>query len=344
MGSSILQKMIFLFCILSAIVAGEETLKRTSRSVEVGSVIIENKTGNVLRVHIESNLVISSFNTEQVSHNNGTSSQRGFTQAGFTTIRPRARKSVHFTLPVMNGNSLVQCSIFTKDMVKIVDGETLMNGEGYKLEQFEDGFILEPFVDEISINQCEVTCPIGPPGPPGLRGHPGRRGEAGLPGISTYCSPWNSDWKNLDIFLSGIDYVTKTLKSSKKVILVKKKTNFSVAEKVCKSICGKILLPISSAENSEAINFAIKHVGFPKYWYHGGNVWIRISDVSEEGIWRDTHDQREWHGFTNWVPTEPNDYKGKEDHATLMNKDGNSIVGTWNDVPETSDNYIMCEL
>ena len=30
-------------------------------------------------------------------------------------------------------------------MVKIVDGETLMNGEGYKLEQFEDGFILEPF-------------------------------------------------------------------------------------------------------------------------------------------------------------------------------------------------------
>merc|ERR1712131_326841 len=145
LSSSVLQRMIFVFCIFSAIVAGAETLKRTSRSVEVGSVIIDNQTGNVLRVHIEANLVISSFNTEQVSHNNGTSSQRGFTQAGFTTIRPRARKSVHFTLPVMNGNSLVQCSIFTKDLVKIVDGETLINGEGYKLEKFEDGFILEPF-------------------------------------------------------------------------------------------------------------------------------------------------------------------------------------------------------
>merc|ERR1712131_501210 len=338
LSSSVLQRMIFVFCIFSAIVAGAETLKRTSRSVEVGSVIIDNKTGNVLRVHIESNLVISSFNTEQVSHNNGTSSQRGFTQAGFTTIRPRARKSVHFTLPVMNGNSLVQCSIYTKDMVKIVDGETLMNGEGYKLEQFEDGFILEPFVDEISINQCEVTCPIGPPGPPGtagppgLIGHPGRRGEAGLPGVSTYCSPWNIDWKNLDIFLSGVDYVKKTLKSSKKVILVKKKADFSVAEKVCKSICGKILLPISSEENSEAIRFAIKHVGFPKYWYRGGNVWIRISDVSEEGNWRDTHDQRKWHGFTNWARSEPNNDQGKEDHASLMTKDKHSIVGTWNNV------------
>ena len=156
--------MIFLFCVFSAIVAEEETLKRTPKSIKVGSVIIENNTENVLRlvpkliinikkahvvkyifrVHIESNLVISSFNAEQMDYNNGTSSQTGFTQAGFTTIRPRARKSVDFTIPVMNGNSLVQCSIFTTDMVKIVDSETLMNGKGYKLEKFEYGFILEP--------------------------------------------------------------------------------------------------------------------------------------------------------------------------------------------------------
>ena len=47
---SVLQRMIFVFCIFSAIVAGAETLKRTSRSVEVGSVIIDNQTGNVLRL------------------------------------------------------------------------------------------------------------------------------------------------------------------------------------------------------------------------------------------------------------------------------------------------------
>ena len=117
------------------------------------------------------------------------------------------------------------------------------------------------------------------------------------------------------------------------MILVKKKADFSVAEKVCKSICGKILLPISSAENSEAINFAIKHVGYSKSIWDG-NVWIRISDVSEEGNWRDTHDLRKWHVFTNWGSVQPDNHKGGENHAVIMKKDQYSRVGTWNDVAE----------
>ena len=44
----------------------------------------------------------------------------------------------------MNGNSLVKCSIFTRGMVKIIDNEVLENGNGYRLEKLDDGFILEP--------------------------------------------------------------------------------------------------------------------------------------------------------------------------------------------------------
>ena len=51
---------------------------------------------------------------------------------------------VKFTIPSMNGNSLVKCSIFTTGMVKIIDNEVLENGNGYRLEKLGDGFILEP--------------------------------------------------------------------------------------------------------------------------------------------------------------------------------------------------------
>ena len=51
---------------------------------------------------------------------------------------------VKFTIPSMDGNSLVKCSIFTTEMVKIVDSETLENTHSYKLEKLGDGFILEP--------------------------------------------------------------------------------------------------------------------------------------------------------------------------------------------------------
>ena len=55
---------------------------------------------------------------------------------------------VKFTIPSMDGNSLVKCSIFTNEMVKIVDSETLENTNGYKLEKLGDGFILEPLGNE----------------------------------------------------------------------------------------------------------------------------------------------------------------------------------------------------
>ena len=54
------------------------------------------------------------------------------------------QKIVKFTIPSITGNSLVKCSIFTSEMIKIVDSEILENSNSYKLEKLGDGFILEP--------------------------------------------------------------------------------------------------------------------------------------------------------------------------------------------------------
>ena len=137
--------MIFLFFLIPNFARSREPLKRKSRSLEVGSFLIENETDELLKVHAESNLVVSAVHATEVSGANRTSSHGiELSQDGFTTIRPRGKKVVKFTIPSMNGNSLVRCSIFTTQMVKIIDSEVLENGNGYILEKFGHGFILEP--------------------------------------------------------------------------------------------------------------------------------------------------------------------------------------------------------
>ena len=51
---------------------------------------------------------------------------------------------VKFTVPDISGNSLVKCSVFTTEMVMIIDSETLENNYGYKIEKLDDAFLLEP--------------------------------------------------------------------------------------------------------------------------------------------------------------------------------------------------------
>ena len=137
--------MILLFFLFPDFIRSLETLQRKSRSVEVGSVLIENETDELIKVHVESNLAVSGFHATEVIGQNITSSHGiGLTQGGFTTIRPKGQKIVKFTIPSINGNSLVECSIFTSEMVKIIESEVLENGYSYKLEEFGDGFILEP--------------------------------------------------------------------------------------------------------------------------------------------------------------------------------------------------------
>ena len=137
--------MIFLFLLFPDFITSKEPLKRKSRSVEVGSVLIENETEELLKVHAESNLAVSAFHATEVSGGNRTSSHGiDLSQNGFTTIRPGGKRIVKFTIPSINGNGLVKCSIFTTEMVKIIDSEVLENGNGYRLERLDDGFILEP--------------------------------------------------------------------------------------------------------------------------------------------------------------------------------------------------------
>ena len=177
---------------------------RISRSVEVGNVLIENETQELLKVHVESNLAISDFHATEVIGDNRTSVHGiELIQGGFTTIKPMGQKVVKFTIPSINGNSLVKCSIFTSEMVKIIDDEVLENSHSYKLEKLGDGFILEPlgiintrichlyplFILEspslATFSHCEKTCPIGPPGPagePGPQGNPGIDGSTGPSG------------------------------------------------------------------------------------------------------------------------------------------------------------------
>ena len=137
--------MIILFFLLPNFSRSLEPLKRKSRSVEVGNVSIENETDELLKVQVESNFAVSAFQATEVSGENRTLSQGiGLSQDGFTTIRPRGQKIVKFTIPSITGNSLVKCSIFTSEMIKIVDSEILENSNSYKLEKLGDGFILEP--------------------------------------------------------------------------------------------------------------------------------------------------------------------------------------------------------
>ena len=204
----------FLLCFIVQNFAALKTLSRKPRGVDVGDILIENDTDEVLKVHIEANLVVSGFEATEVSGQNRTSSHGiGFTPDGFTTIRPKAHKVVKFTFPSMNGSRLVKCSIFTTEMVKIVDRETLENSNGYKLEKLGDGFILEPLgnfntcmliisVLKVIVNldspslakysHCENACPAGPPGvagPPGIPGSIGERGPKGDPGLNGLSGP-----------------------------------------------------------------------------------------------------------------------------------------------------------
>ena len=136
--------MLFLIFFVLHSYSSLKPLVREPRAVDVGSVLIENDTDEMIKVHLESNLVLSTFQATEVNGDQRTSSHGTAFSRGFTTVRPRAKKLVKFTIPSIDGNSLVTCSIFTTEMVKIVESETLENSNAYKLERIGDDFILEP--------------------------------------------------------------------------------------------------------------------------------------------------------------------------------------------------------
>ena len=227
----------------------------------------------------------------------------------------------------------------------------------------------EPGVDGLPGSQGQLGA-AGPPGiagsagepgrkgEPGVKGLPGPPGEAGLPGVSgSPCKngissngltgpsigPWAGRWKLLST-PNWVDYVTannyqqKTLQSLKRIVLIKKEVNFNAALRICETMGGKVLLPVSEKENKEILEFITKYL-------EDKGVWLRISDDYEEGTWRDTFDQTEWNGFKHWREYEPNNYGEKEHNAVihphrLINS---RRGGTWNDVDDIANYNTICE-
>ena len=195
-----------------------------------------------------------------------------------------------------------------------------------------------------------ITGPTGPrgfPGDRGPRGLTGPKGAAGAPGLDghlTICSPWENRWNNLKIILKNIHYNHRMLSTSKKLIFIKRKVHFGVAVRVCKSICGKIVLPISDEENIEIMMYLV-HQDFDR-------AWIRLSDILQDMVWRDTFNQSKWFGYTNWGSGELNNADGnKKNYAVINNL--NTYVETishsnegrsWEAVSGDAPNYIVCEL
>ena len=204
-------------------------------------------------------------------------------------------------------------------------------------------------------NDGEVG-PNGEAGPPGLTGPPGptgRPGEAGIPGhtlaqfplnVEPPVLPWEARWKMLshpnwiDNIIADVNFQQKTLQSSKKIVLIKRTVNFNAAMRICESIGGKVVLPVTNQENKEIAHFIHKHIGEK-------GVWIRISDEFREGIWKDTFDPTELVTFTHWIGIEPNNAHGVEHHAILHTTFWNQSngAGSWNDVRESADFYVVCE-
>ena len=193
----------------------------------------------------------------------------------------------------------------------------------------------------------------GPPGLTGPRGPTGHPGEAGIPGhtlaqfplnVQPSVLPWEARWKMLshpnwiDNIIADVNFQQTTLQSSKKIVLIKRKVNFNAAMRICQSIEGKVVLPVTVKETQEILNFILKHVGEK-------GAWLRISDEYKEGTWKDTFDPTEVVGFTHWFGSEPNNAHGIENNAVLNPYFWNQSngVGSWNDVRESGNFYVVCE-
>ena len=160
------------------------------------------------------------------------------------------------------------------------------------------------------------------------------------PSVSPFEAQWriisNPSW--LNIIINDVNYHQKTLQSSKRIVFIKRDVNFNAAVRVCQTIGGVVILPVTREENREINDFIIEHIGYAA-------VWLRISDEYQEGTWRDTFDQKEVN-FSHWYQGEPNNNGGNEDYAILRTRHwkNSNGAGSWHDVVASRKYYILCEL
>ena len=138
------------------------------------------------------------------------------------------------------------------------------------------------------------------------------------------------EWCNLEMF----NVIIKTvLSTSKKIVLLKpsEKKSFYHAKSMCESICGNLYFPSTLVENN-VVRFIARENG-------AQDIWLRLSDHEEEGIWKDP-DNKETLTFTDWHDNQPDNYNGNEDYGLFW-----IMIGKWNDATVLHGvSYIMCEL
>ena len=129
--------------------------------------------------------------------------------------------------------------------------------------------------------------------------------------------------------------IIKTVLSTlKEIVLLKlsEKKSFYHVKSIYESICGNLYFPSTLMENN-VVRYIAKENGAPD-----NDVWLRLSDHEEEGVWKDP-DNKETLTFTNFADPQPNNSNGNE-HFGIFWYDGK-----WNDENESHGvQYILCEL
>ena len=138
--------------------------------------------------------------------------------------------------------------------------------------------------------------------------------------------PKSLDWCNLERNLeSDLFILEKLVSTSKKIIFVDRYKGFFDTLFFCKSICGRMFIPISQNENDE-VHSIMKRNGA---W----DFFIRLTDSNKEGIWRDPETD-EIANFTNWGYDE----SMSESYVLFSKKDGK-----WYETSDSSS-MVVCEL
>ena len=90
-------------------------LQRPSRSLSVGSIMIENNTNEIVKVHVESIIIPTNM----------------------------AVIEVYYNIYVQKTMSLARFSVYLSDLTTIIDSETVNTGGRYKLQRYGDMYFLE---------------------------------------------------------------------------------------------------------------------------------------------------------------------------------------------------------
>ncbi|XP_043110531.1 mannose-binding protein C [Puntigrus tetrazona] len=179
-----------------------------------------------------------------------------------------------------------------------------------------------------------VQGPPGKAGPPGPAGEKGERGPSGSPGRESISDSLRAEIQQLNSKIATIDKVlsfnTFRKVGQKYYITDGVEANFDKGMQYCEDAGGTIVLPRTASENQALLKVVISS------GLSGKKPFIRATDRETEGQFVDT--EGKLLTFTNWFPSQPDDYKGVQDCGSIMDS------GLWDDVGCNSVYPIICEI